>query len=95
MRSFLLYSFLLLSSLTASAQQDTIQIHVSTRLADSNTFEITMDWPLKPAAVQDIKLPVWTPGYYQLMPYSKGIQRLSITDKSGQPLEWQSTGEHS
>ncbi len=54
-----------------------------------------MDWPLKPAAVQDIKLPVWTPGYYQLMPYSKGIQRLSITDKSGQPLEWQSTGENS
>ncbi|MCF1713557.1 hypothetical protein L0U88_02800 [Flavihumibacter sp. RY-1] len=92
---FFLCSLLLVVTLTASAQKDTIQIYVSTHLADSNTFEITMDWPLNPAAVQDIKLPVWTPGYYQLMPYSKGIQRLSITDKSGRPLQWQVTGDHS
>lgn len=37
------------------------------------------------------KMPVWTPGYYQLMNYAKSVENFQATDGSGNPLKWEKT----
>jgi predicted metalloprotease with PDZ domain len=36
----------------------------------------------------DFKLPVWTPGYYLIMDYSKNVLNFQAEDGSGNPLQW-------
>ena len=36
----------------------------------------------------EFSLPVWTPGYYQLMTYAKQIEGFSATDGAGRSLAW-------
>lgn len=48
----------------------------------------------------NFKIPVWMPGYYQLMDYAKSIKNLSAKDQQGNPIQadqlnkttWQLTG---
>ncbi|HLO79483.1 MAG TPA: hypothetical protein VK166_00910 [Chitinophagaceae bacterium] len=35
------------------------------------------------------KLPVWTPGYYQLMNYAANLDHFSVLDSKGQILKWE------
>jgi predicted metalloprotease with PDZ domain len=37
------------------------------------------------------KMPVWTPGYYQLMNYARSVENFQATDGSGKPLKWEKT----
>ncbi|WP_185716295.1 M61 family metallopeptidase [Larkinella knui] len=39
----------------------------------------------------NFKMPVWTPGYYQLMNYAKSVENFQATDGSGKPLQWEKT----
>ncbi|WP_170299230.1 M61 family metallopeptidase [Larkinella terrae] len=38
-----------------------------------------------------VKMPVWTPGYYQLMNYAKSVENFQATDDTGKPLQWEKT----
>jgi len=40
---------------------------------------------------QDFKLPVWMPGYYQIMDYSKDVINFKAADGGGHPLPWAKT----
>jgi predicted metalloprotease with PDZ domain len=44
--------------------------------------------------VQDFKLPVWTPGYYRIMDYSKSVKDLRAEDGAGRPLPVEKTGKN-
>jgi predicted metalloprotease with PDZ domain len=39
----------------------------------------------------DFKMPAWTPGYYGLMNYAKGVENFKAADGSGKPLSWEKT----
>lgn len=39
-----------------------------------------------------VKMPVWTPGYYQLMNYAKSVENFRAIDANGKPLNWEKTG---
>ncbi|MFD1142418.1 M61 family metallopeptidase [Larkinella insperata] len=39
----------------------------------------------------NFKMPVWTPGYYQLMNYAKSVENFRATDGSGNALKWEKT----
>ena len=37
---------------------------------------------------QDFKMPVWMPGYYRIMDYSKDLANFKAADAAGRPLSW-------
>jgi len=37
----------------------------------------------------DLKMAVWTPGYYWLVDYSQNVSNLSVKDEKGEPLSWE------
>jgi len=37
---------------------------------------------------QDFKMPVWMPGYYRIMDYSKDVVNFKAVDGAGNPLSW-------
>lgn len=43
---------------------------------------------------QDFKLPVWTPGYYQIMDYAKNVKDFRAEDGAGRPLVWDKTAKN-
>ena len=43
---------------------------------------------------QDFKLPVWTPGYYQIMDYAKNVKDFRAEDGAGRPLPWDKTAKN-
>jgi predicted metalloprotease with PDZ domain len=36
----------------------------------------------------ELHMPVWTPGYYQIMDYARGVSDFSATDGAGRELKW-------
>jgi predicted metalloprotease with PDZ domain len=42
----------------------------------------------------DLKLPVWTPGYYMIMDYPKYVISFRVTDVSGKELSWKKTSKN-
>src|SRR6516165_7779305 len=40
---------------------------------------------------QDLKMPVWMPGYYRIMDYSKDVVNFKAVDGAGHPLSWAKT----
>ncbi|HOW86638.1 MAG TPA: PDZ domain-containing protein [Candidatus Aminicenantes bacterium] len=44
--------------------------------------------------VQDFKMPVWTPGYYQIMDYAKNVKDFRAEDGAGRPLAWDKTAKN-
>ena len=40
---------------------------------------------------QDFKMPVWTPGFYQIMNYSRNVLNFRAEDGAGNPLAWRKT----
>lgn len=43
---------------------------------------------------QDLKMPVWTPGYYQIMDYAKAVKDFGVTDGTGRPLAFEKTAKN-
>jgi predicted metalloprotease with PDZ domain len=43
---------------------------------------------------QDLKLPVWTPGYYRIMDYAKNVKDFRAEDGDGRPLPWEKTAKN-
>jgi predicted metalloprotease with PDZ domain len=43
---------------------------------------------------QDFKMPVWMPGYYRIMDYSKDVINFKVMDGAGHPLSWAKTNKN-
>ena len=43
---------------------------------------------------QDFKMPVWMPGYYRIMDYSKDVINFKAVDGAGHPLSWAKTNKN-
>jgi predicted metalloprotease with PDZ domain len=42
----------------------------------------------------DLKMPVWTPGYYMVLDLAKYVVDFTVTDVSGKPLVWEKTAKN-
>lgn len=80
-----------MTGLFSSAQRDTAYYEVGLANAGSKTFDLTFRLKVN-GPVTDLKLPVWTPGYYQLMDYARHLKNFQVTDENGQTLPWQKSG---
>ncbi|OGD34248.1 MAG: hypothetical protein A2V45_14730 [Candidatus Aminicenantes bacterium RBG_19FT_COMBO_58_17] len=43
---------------------------------------------------QEFKMPVWTPGFYQVMNYSRNVLNFRAEDGAGNPLAWEKTAKN-
>jgi len=71
--------------------------------AETMAFTVSMDQPNKhyyhiefrcdglKGDAQDFKMPVWMPGYYRIMDYSKYVTNFKAVDGAGRPLPWAKT----
>jgi predicted metalloprotease with PDZ domain len=43
----------------------------------------------------DVKMPSWTPGYYQIMDYARNVLNFRAEDDAGRPIPWEKTAKNS
>lgn len=86
--------FLLITSLNGFARaSDPVRFTVSMDDPASHTFHVSLTYKPEPSDSILLKLPDWTPGYYQLMDYAAGIQNFSPKDEKGNALKWVRSGK--
>ncbi|MGC8667277.1 MAG: M61 family metallopeptidase [Chthonomonadales bacterium] len=88
-------SFLILLAVAALPQRclcaqqsgvEAIRYNVDASNPATHTLHITMHVPAAAGGVTDLAIPAWTPGYYQILDFSKDIRNLCATDKDGKTL---------
>ncbi|MBA4318676.1 MAG: peptidase M61, partial [Flavobacterium sp.] len=58
-------------------------------MPNTHYYHITLQYDGFNGDTQEFKMPVWTPGYYMIMDYSKYVINFRAEDTSGKLLEWQ------
>ncbi len=66
-----------------------IRFRVETANAANHYFQVSMHADSLKGAYTDFKIPVWMPGYYQVMDYPENISDLTVTDNRGNALRWE------
>ncbi|GAB3887001.1 M61 family metallopeptidase [Spirosoma agri] len=57
----------------------------------SHLYHVTLNYPNPDQETVEFKMPVWTPGYYQLMNYASHVENVRATNAAGKPLNWEKT----
>ena len=58
-------------------------------------FHVLMEFEAKQSSDVVLKMPMWSPGYYQLMDYADKVANLAAKDASGKVLQWEKKGKNS
>jgi predicted metalloprotease with PDZ domain len=75
----------------AKAPVTNIEYTVSMESPNNHYYHVALTYSgLKEKSV-DLKMPVWTPGYYMIMDYPKYLINFRVTDASGHELQWKKT----
>ncbi len=70
----------LLSKSLLAQQTDTVHFTLSLNNPASHSAHVTMFCLVKKRELIRIKMPQWTPGYYQIMNYAKRVSHVNVTD---------------
>ncbi|HWI92861.1 MAG TPA: PDZ domain-containing protein [Flavisolibacter sp.] len=71
-----------------SIAQHKIFFTVSMEHPETQRFQVQMTLE-STAKTVDLKMPVWSPGYYQKMNYANSVENFHATDAVGNELQWQ------
>ncbi len=71
-----------------------ISYRVSMDDAVNHNFRVTMTLEGVSKDTLELKMPVWTPGYYWIQNYPKNLSRLEITDAAGQKCAFRKTSKN-
>jgi predicted metalloprotease with PDZ domain len=80
------YLLLLLFWLPFAMQASKLTYHLSMPQPNSHYFAVKIDVQENTAAVQEFKLPVWTPGSYLVREFSKNLNQVRAIDAQGKEL---------
>ncbi len=70
------------------AQKTTIQFDVSMDQPAAHTFHVTMNCSGFKGDSIDVKMPVWSPGYYQRLDFANNVENFQVTDASRSTTGW-------
>lgn len=84
-----LVAFFLAIACFLSAQKSTILFYISMERPTEHTFHVTMQCNGFHSGSLDLKLPVWTPGYYQRLDFANYIVNFRVADSRGKDLKWE------
>ncbi len=81
---------LTIAAISGYGQQDTVTFTVGLHEGAAHRFRIGMEARL-PAGQRfvDFRMPVWSPGYYQLMDYADNVSDFAARDAAGEALAWE------
>lgn len=74
-----------------AAQKPVLAFTVSMDNPATQQYHVTLQYTSPANASLDFKMPVWTPGYYQIMDYAKAVANFTATDATGDTLQWTKT----
>lgn len=87
----LLISF---TTVLVGAQKTSLVYTVKMQNPEWHFFQVHLSCKGVKKPYVDFKMPVWTPGYYQRLDFSKNIERFKATDGNGKELKWQKPDEN-
>ncbi|TLV00482.1 M61 family metallopeptidase [Dyadobacter luticola] len=76
-----------------SFAKEPLKYTVSMENPASHTFHVTLQYRPEKSDSLLLKMPDWTPGYYQLMDYAANVQNFTPKDDKGNTLQWVKTGK--
>lgn len=87
--------FLVLYAPTASAQEIPMHYTVTMQNPAAHIFHVELVYKnLKPGAVT-LKMPAWSPGYYQLLHYARNVHNFQSRTGGGDSLSWHKKDDNS
>jgi predicted metalloprotease with PDZ domain len=75
----------------ARAAAERISLAVSMDQPSTHYFHVVMRVDGIPGDALDVKLPAWTPGYYQIMDYARNVLNFHAEDSAGLAIGWEKT----
>jgi predicted metalloprotease with PDZ domain len=80
-----------ISFVSAGTPQGTMAFTVTMERPNTHYYHVVFSCKGLKGERQDFKLPVWTPGFYQIMNYSRNVLNFRAEDGAGNPLVWEKT----
>lgn len=77
-----------------TAPQVAITFTVSAPDAAAHLFHVVMRCDALSGDQTELRMPVWTPGYYGVFDFASHVRNFSAADGQGRPLTWQKSGAH-
>ncbi len=96
-RWFFAITGVVLWSVIGTAWASVSKVSILVQLEDPSQNVLRMEYTLQgiDSDTLTIAIPTWTPGWYQIMPYSEGIRDLQAENERGEPLMVQSINHYS
>lgn len=60
----------------------------------NHTFRVVMEYKTGPHETSILKMPAWSPGYYQIMDFVDGVTNFVAKDEEGKTLEFEKKGKN-
>ena len=70
------------------AQKSTIQFEISMNQPATHTFHVTMHCAGFKGDSIDVKMQVWSPGYYQRLDFANNVENLQVSNASQNSTGW-------
>jgi predicted metalloprotease with PDZ domain len=77
--------------ISGAAPQGTLAFTVSMERPNTHYYHVVFKGEGLKGETHDFKMPVWTPGFYQVMDYSRNVLNFRAEDGAGKPLAWEKT----
>ncbi|MCF0057600.1 M61 family metallopeptidase [Dyadobacter sp. CY356] len=86
---------LLLKSVAIFGQtQDPVKFTITVPNTANHTFHVVMDCKVGPHETSRLKMPAWSPGYYQIMDFESFVSNFLVTDQAGNKLFFDKKGKN-
>ena len=76
---------------SAGTAPETLAFTVSMERPNTHYYHVVFRGDGLKGETHDFKMPVWTPGFYQIMNYSRNVLNFRAEDGVGNPLAWHKT----
>jgi predicted metalloprotease with PDZ domain len=86
--------FILKSATIFAQNQDPVQFTVTMANPANHTFHVVMECKVEPHETSRLKMPAWSPGYYQIMDFEAFVSNFQVTDQEGKKLFWDKKGKN-
>lgn len=86
--------FLFKSVASFGQTQDPVRFSVTMPNPGNHTFHVVMEYKTGPHETSILKMPAWSPGYYQIMDFADGVANFVAKDGEGKALEFNKKGKN-
>jgi hypothetical protein len=95
LRSVCLLIFLMCASPLLMAQQkEMVSFVLSMEQPAEHKYYVEMSYNGATGEIVDLKMPMWTPGYYGILDFPKNVRNFHAVDGAGKQLAWEKTKEN-